>query len=357
MSYRFFKLPTVRTATVRILFLIFFLPTCLFSQYDDLIKDENITWIAEFEMELGFGLNQSGNHSNIIDLKKYLKIKGVNLVRTDDWIPQYLFEHIEKGEVQTYKTSELITSYSTDETPKILSVIDTIITYDPETSLEQIQLYKHDISPLNIKTCRTKQVIYLNQKTGALSTRLIAVAPLVQKTDHYGNDLYKVPMAWIKMDDNLDEAFDESSPLVTWATSIHTKATPIVLSQLKVIKGNLDLKKYLSEDALNGKFKIESKMGLGFDLFLTKEQLESIYGVHTDTLITFDPITFDEQIHVIRNEYLPEEINHCRLIQDWYYLLEKRLLINRLKAIAPLIKTLDSEGNFGYLNLMYYITY
>ncbi|MEZ4956088.1 MAG: hypothetical protein R2825_21190 [Saprospiraceae bacterium] len=119
MSYRFFKLPTVRTATVRILFLIFFLPTCLFSQYDDLIKDENITWIAEFEMELGFGLNQSGNHSNIIDLKKYLKIKGVNLVRTDDWIPQYLFEHIEKGEVQTYKTSELITSYSTDETPKI----------------------------------------------------------------------------------------------------------------------------------------------------------------------------------------------------------------------------------------------
>ena len=59
----------MRSLIYSVLFLLF--PAFSFSQYSVLKKDKNISWIAEFEMELSFDLNRQGDHVNSLTLKKF----------------------------------------------------------------------------------------------------------------------------------------------------------------------------------------------------------------------------------------------------------------------------------------------
>lgn len=104
--------------------------------------------------------------------------------------------------------SEEITVYSTeddkftspltgDEVASMGATIDTVITFDPETYEEQLQVVRNDINPEDVKRFRLKEVWFFDEETSTLQVRILGIAPLIDKTDENGNFLYEKPMFWV----------------------------------------------------------------------------------------------------------------------------------------------------------------
>jgi hypothetical protein len=79
----------------------------------------------------------------------------------------------------------------------MFSSVDTVITFDPETYKETIQIIKNDISPADVKTVALVQEWYFDNRRKILANRLKAIGPMVDKTDENGNFLYSKIMYYL----------------------------------------------------------------------------------------------------------------------------------------------------------------
>ena len=344
--------------TIAVFSFILFFPTFLFSQYQDLLKNPDITWVAEFKMELSFDHNQTGENTNVVTAKKILQSKGDDLDAQGDVIAQYLYDHIINGEVLAYESPSLTIPYGFDEILNRVTTFDSTTTENPSTGEEQLQIEKIEFDPATLKTCLTKQAIYFNKKTNSLGTYLIAIAPLMERTNSEENSIQEKPLGWIRMDDLLNNSYSENLTSVLWAATIETQATPLDFSQLRAVKGSLDFRKFLYENAISGPQQVEDgRSGFGSDQLMTKEEIEKTYTNRIDSVITFDPATYTDNVEIIVSNFRPTQINNCILVQDWFYIPEKKLLANRLKAISPVIPVKDYNDQFRFYQPLYYIRY
>ncbi|MFT5833167.1 MAG: gliding motility associated protein GldN [Cognaticolwellia sp.] len=83
----------------------------------------------------------------------------------------------------------------------------------------------------------------------------------------------------------------------------------------------------------------------------------STIGVSVDTIITFDPETFEEQMKVVRNELNWEDIKRFRLKEVWFFDEETSTMQVRILGIAPLREVYDDQGNFKYEQPMFWAYY
>ena len=67
-------------------------------------------------------------------------------------------------------------------------------------------------------------------------------------------------------------------------------------------------------------------------------------GASIDTVTTFDPVTYEEKIQVVRNELNPEDIKRYRLKEVWFFDEESSTMNVRILGIAPLIDVKDENG-------------
>ncbi len=95
------------------------------------------------------------------------------------------------------------------------------------------------------------------------------------------------------------------------------------------------------------------------DKFTTKLQPEEVasMGATVDTVITFDPETYEEQIQIVRNELNPEDVMRFRIKEVWFFDEETSMLQVRILGIAPLIDVKDDNGNFKYEKPMFWVYY
>ncbi|MEK7254900.1 MAG: gliding motility protein GldN, partial [Bacteroidota bacterium] len=105
-------------------------------------------------------------------------------------------------------TSAEITVYSTEDdkftsklTPEEVAsmgaTIDTVITFDPETYEEQIQIVRNDLNPEDVKRFRLKEIWFFDEETSTLQVRILGIAPLIDVKDENGNFKYEKPMFWV----------------------------------------------------------------------------------------------------------------------------------------------------------------
>src|SRR5690606_34540493 len=95
------------------------------------------------------------------------------------------------------------------------------------------------------------------------------------------------------------------------------------------------------------------------DKFSNKLQPEEVaaMGATVDTVITFDPETYEEQLQVVRNELNPEDVMRFRIKEVWFFDEETSMLQVRILGIAPLIDVKDDNGNFKYEKPMFWVYY
>ena len=110
-----------------------------------------------------------------------------------------LQEASEAGEIQLYSTidDEFTTPLSEEEAQAMAGEIDTIVTYDPVTYDEIIEVVVNELNPEDIKRFRLKEVWFFDRESSVMRVRILGIAPLKDVYDENGNFLYELPMFWV----------------------------------------------------------------------------------------------------------------------------------------------------------------
>lgn len=103
------------------------------------------------------------------------------------------------GSLPVYSTTDdkFSTRISIDELLTIVTKIDTVITFDPETYEEKEQVVRNDINWADVKRYRLKEIWYFDKETSTMQVRIIGIAPLINVTDNEGNFRYEKALFWV----------------------------------------------------------------------------------------------------------------------------------------------------------------
>ncbi|MEQ1744713.1 MAG: gliding motility protein GldN [Saprospiraceae bacterium] len=114
--------------------------------------------------------------------------------------------------------------------------------------------------------------------------------------------------------------------------------------------------KILSDAASKGDIPVYSVEDDKFTKRLSTDDVLSMLS-KTDTIVTFDPETYEEKVKIVRNDINPSDVKRFRIKEIWYFDKETSTLQVRILGIAPLINVTDSEGNFRYEKVMFWVYY
>ena len=104
------------------------------------------------------------------------------------------------GEIGAYRVNDydkFDSRLQPDEVASMGSNIDTVITFDPETYEEQVQVVRNDLNPEDVKQFRVKEVFFFDEETSSMQVRILGIAPLLDVKDDNGNFRFTKPMFWI----------------------------------------------------------------------------------------------------------------------------------------------------------------
>jgi gliding motility associated protien GldN len=93
-----------------------------------------------------------------------------------------------------------------------------------------------------------------------------------------------------------------------------------------------------------------------FTTALTTEEMQTL-GSSVDTVITFDPETFQEIVTVVVNELDPNDVKQFRIKEVYFFDEERSDLGVRILGIAPIINRYDDNGNFLNSGPMFWTYY
>jgi len=112
----------------------------------------------------------------------------------------------------------------------------------------------------------------------------------------------------------------------------------------------------LMDAAVNGDITVYSTEDDKFSARLEPNEVATM-GANIDTVTTFDPETYEEQISVVRNDLNPEDIKRFRIKEIWFFDEETSTMQVRILGIAPLRDVKDDQGNFRYEQPMFWAYY
>lgn len=344
-------------------YLLMALPFYLSAQIDDLLKDKDISYLATFETIHDFNLtsNQPNGHfgeaRTKLKLLKYMASEDRCMTYfTSNWLGAWILEGMKKGVFKAYDDSDLKTFVGHPVLLSRIKSVDQITTFDPDTYQEQVQTVTSELTIEDIKSFKTKEAIFYNKKEGVFQTRLLAIAPLVNQRDATGKIIGANPIAWLDMSHKETLQLTAQSPEVAWAILLLDVNNALEINGLKVLKNELktSFPNLIYQEALTNKHLVEPSNGYGCGYSLDKKALESMLSI-TDTVIVFDPETFEETMTVYSNEYKLAQTQKLVLVQEWYYDPRRNLLSNRLKAIAPMLDKNDENGKLYMRKPLYYL--
>lgn len=110
-----------------------------------------------------------------------------------------LAEAASNGDLPVYTTDDdkFTHRMSTDDVLAKLSETDTVVTFDPETYEEKIEIVRNDINFADVKRYRVKEVWFFDKETSTLQVRILGIAPMIDVIDNDGNFRYESPLFWV----------------------------------------------------------------------------------------------------------------------------------------------------------------
>ncbi|MFK7932854.1 MAG: gliding motility protein GldN [Saprospiraceae bacterium] len=110
-----------------------------------------------------------------------------------------LMDAASAGEITVYSTEDdkFSNPLTADEVSSMGATVDTVITFDPETYEEQIQIVRNELNPEDVKRFRLKEIWFFDEESSTMQVRILGIAPLQDVKDDNGNFRYEQPMFWI----------------------------------------------------------------------------------------------------------------------------------------------------------------
>ena len=134
----------------------------------------------------------------IIDVREKMNLP---FAYPEDPFFKILSDAATKAELPVYSTDEEGAKFkkrmSTEDVLNMLSKTDTVVTFDPETYEEKIQIVRNDINWEDVKRFRLKEVWFFDKETSQLQVRILGIAPMIDVKDNEGNFRFEKPMFWV----------------------------------------------------------------------------------------------------------------------------------------------------------------
>lgn len=322
-------------------------------------KDANVLWIGETVMTYAPQYHKYNITKKQKELLKQAGMPSINRVKTlklqlqdldeSNWEAYYLNDKIIRNidKIDCYRDAALTQKYTEQEVKEIISTIDTIVTFDPETFKETLQAINNTIHPGDIYTFEMKQFIYYDKKAVTFKVIPSAIAPVFPTFNNKGEVVETKPLFWIPIQ-QLAKTPDLNVAAITYAKRIYSQAKE---DNIKTLKGDMSIGELIVE-MMNAAKVNPTTVYLG-NVYssdgveqLTESEIKLIAEKSIDTIITFDPVTFKEDVQVVENELEPNDFKKLRLIQDWVWNEDRKSLGINFVGFAPIIDRVDEKGNF-----------
>ena len=358
-SFHLLKPNSLIMKTLKLLFLLplSILSLSMSAQIDDLMRNKDITWVAETYTDFVFDESVEGklgeNIPNSVIVLKFLNKKQEDMDERTA-INEWLSEAVESGR---------LTIYEDDNCTKPCSMhavlgADTLIAIDPNTYEQRMIVREKNIRNYNVSLFRAKQIVFYDAKKAQFGIRTIAIAPIYINRYYEGENIVSeksVPLLWFKAKD-ITEQRRLTSRYITWAKQLNFR-NGIALDSAKVLKISNEHKpiQHLLE-AFETKprisfYKMETPT-LSWKIDFAERQKAFISA---DTISTVDPLTNEIKFKVVFERIKYKDVNHLKFIQNWYWDDKKKRFEIYLMATAPLrdIRN-DGDGSLMYRLPLFY---
>lgn len=332
---------------------LFNLLICLFICTISNAQSETTNWLYNLE-------GKTPARPKIENQNNTTTLKVLNLSRYFDEnfiLGEHIKQAINNENLTIYQDRKCKKAFSKMEAKAtILSVeIDTIITFNVGDYMEEI------------KAVRREKVFYPIEETVYESAQSWKYD---KKTNQVAMSLDAIHVHYLKVNDNGQVADLENR---TYLFSIKNEDVENVIPQEELQKMSVI---WAKEFSYTGTFENEklrkallSKKHIGKHKILDSNRMGILTGdeiirltqntISIDTIITFDPETFEENWTIVKSNlyYDTEHITSFRIIQDFYFDTETNSFKTRILAVAPLRKIYDEEGNLKYQYPLFWIVY
>ena len=337
---------------VLISFVCFVSASLLHAQYDNLLRDPDITWVAEYTAD--FVMNPENNADtfdyNFLHTIQFQKVVAETGLYGKGDALKYLSEQailrMYEENFQAFKDS----SFSSRMTRHDLFKYDTVINCFPEEGEELCFIVERTVDYEDIKSFRIRQVYWYTRKTHSFNARLLAYAPVTNIRNSEGDIIGKCPLYWLKADESPPKRFKNKQFNYIFQTQMRGNAPRP--EDFKVLKGSFDFRKFFETE-------IETPSWRCLDRYdYTPADMSDLRAecFGTDTIVTFSPETYEEQVQTKQRNCI-EQIEKIRFVQNWYYDERHNRLYARLVGVAPLAAIRDNEGEFRFYKPLFYQMY
>lgn len=328
----------IRNIAIFILFPIF-----ANAQAERLINHKDVIWAAKVEAVVGFDRVQAPLPPHL------LEIVPVKVVQDNPEAPHpspftdHLNRLIERGALPAYADRGLTASLPPGEARARLIAADTIVVFDPETYEETVQVVSYDLlgeTPFFV----VQQLWLFNGRKNELETIALAIAPAVKSGSQ--PDRYQ-PLVWYKLPAPRRGLSRLKSPAVRFATHIRYSVSE---EQIEVLKGK---DKHLKEILVE---RLQAGTLMGYDQKrqpIPPSAIDDIF-VQQDTIITFDPETYEEHVQMVRLEFGPIDITDFSVQQNWFFAPSRNSLQCSPLAAGPAIPVIDEYGKQQALRPLFF---
>jgi hypothetical protein len=318
------------------------------AQVDDLMRDKNITWIAETYNDFMSDKvveNVIGKRLNDVTTLKFINnTEGVSSEKFA--LQQFILNAVKDKKLTIFKRADCKESMNYDDICKFDSLVG---------SNNKIIVRRNEIPVKNIPFFRAHQILFYDSSKVQFGLRTLAIAIIGYIYDE-NNQVISKPVFWIKVAD-LTEQKHLSNSSITWAKRINFyNGIDLRKDSIRILKQSDEYTpKYPLFRAFHKNDKVSFYKHNGTEIttrYSLAERKHFFEG--RDTLETIDPTTYKTTTKIVYRCYPTLGYDYLGLIQNWYWDDKKKRLEIWLSATSILKDVNDSEGNRLYKKPLFY---
>ena len=320
--------------------------------FEALQNDDDIIWMAEHDIDCSPNFDSHTSSSEDKKLfaevgfteKNTIKILKCQVQSIEEspngmhLLTHKIINH--RDALVCYKDAAMTTLLSSKEKEKLMGYVDTIVSFDPETNEELIQLVVNSTNPDDILFFKVKHLLYYSKKEMMFKMKALAIAPMIMD---YNDDLQYLGMKamfWTPVDD-LVQTPNINNKDNTWATRVYHDFS---VENLNVLKGDNEIMiDDLSENA-NDIYIAHTFDEDGTQKMSAEEinQIKSFVDISTVS----DSNTLKEKVPVVNNKFKINNVKQIRFLQDWVWNHEEKSLSITYLGFKPIITRYTNTGKF-----------
>lgn len=313
-----------------------FLPLGLTAQIEKILEDSSVNWAAEIELTLPADpLELSANEDRSAAFA-VLKLAPEYEPTLDGYVHHslnaILWDIAENGDWEAYSNAELTVLLDTDDLMQITSGPDTIVTVDPNTYEEKVQIaWDARPFPREMRFVKVRQLLTYNDEKAQFAIHTLAIAPFTGS---------EAPRFWLKVPETPAVFAPDTllaRPDVTWAARYVTNETSPRVSDFQILKDETGFVIGRFFERIMADTTVALYANPTDDTPLPPDRRACLFSC-TDSVSTFDPESYVEHVEIFHTELLPEQIIDLQLIQEFFWQDDDGLFYTRLVAVAPRYK-------------------